>query len=81
MCTTCPLCCPQNAGECQAKLDEATDKVSYEKEVNDALQKHMRTLEEAHRNREADWHELSNKWKKYEEDAIAENHRLVGVCA
>ena len=41
----------------------------------------MRTLEEAHRNREADWHELSNKWKKYEEDAIAENHRLVCACA
>ena len=53
------------------------DKVSYEKEVNDALQKHMKTLEEAHRNREADWRELAIKWKKYEEDAIVENHRWV----
>jgi hypothetical protein len=51
--------------------------LAFEKEVNEALQKHMRSLEEAHRNRETDWHELANKWKKYEEDAIAENHRSV----
>lgn len=56
-------------------MDEANDRLAFEKEVNEALQKHMKTLEEAHRNRESDWHELANKWKKYEEDAIAENHR------
>ncbi|GAX72752.1 hypothetical protein CEUSTIGMA_g208.t1 [Chlamydomonas eustigma] len=67
--------------ECQSRVDDVEERLAYEREVNEALQKHMRNLEEAHRNRESDWHDLANRWKKYEEDAIAENHRLLSLIA
>ncbi len=66
---------------CSPLLVNRVHRLKFEKEVNEALQKHMSNLEESHRNRETDWHALANKWKKYEEDAIAENHRLLEQIA
>jgi hypothetical protein len=47
-----------------------------------AYEAHVKRLEEAHRSRELDWHQLSNKWKEFEMNAIEENHKWVeaGVC-
>ena len=75
MCLLSPWQESHKGAECEERVQEAEDHLAYEKEVNDALTKHVRDLEAAHKNRETDWHELSNKWKKYEQDAIAENHR------
>lgn len=50
-------------------------RLAYETEVNDALKRHIHSLEEAHKLRETDWHGLAEKWRKYEEDTINENHR------
>ncbi len=47
----------------------------YEKEVSKAYEAHVKRLEEAHRSREMDWHQLSNKWKEFEMNAIEENHK------
>lgn len=43
----------------------------------EALKQKITQMETAHKNREADWHELAGKWRKFEEDAIAENNRSV----
>ena len=74
-----PLQIDAKDAECKKKVEEAEDQYAFEKEVSEALTKHVRDLEAAHKNRETDWHELSNKWRKYEQDAIAENHRQVSA--
>lgn len=46
----------------------------------EALRQKITQMKTAHDNREADWHELSLKWKEFEEQAVVENSRWV-VCA
>lgn len=47
--------------------------------MTEALRTKVSQMESAHENREADWHDLANKWKQFEEEAVAENARQVAV--
>jgi hypothetical protein len=53
----------------------STRRLNYEKAVVEAHKQKIMQLEEAHRAREADWHDLANKWKSFETNALAENSR------
>lgn len=66
-----------DAEACRQKSDDTQDQFNYEVSVNAALKKHLENIELAHKNREIDWHQLAEKWKEYETQAIAENHRLL----
>ena len=43
--------------------------------VIDALEKKVAQMEQAHKEREADWHKLANSWIQYEKDLHAHSQK------
>lgn len=67
--------------DAEAAADDLREQLNYERAVVEALRQKITQMKTAHDNREADWHELSLKWKEFEEQAVVENSRLLAELA
>jgi hypothetical protein len=61
--------------ECQGKKNMNHYRLTQLESGTELLQNLAKTLTDKHNEREKDWHNLAESWKRLEEEAVATNRR------